>query len=133
MNNRQKKKLEKNIKALLLCNAITELDKNLFQKSNPHYKAKIKKYPIHEMITVKRMGNNIKFEVRENEYHHNIAHFHITIRGKGSGSYRIDDLSPIKSDLEHSSEKKVLEWARENRQLLVDIWNEYHGHRITVA
>ena len=78
------------------------------------------------------LNNNIKFEVRSNEGHHNVAHFHITVKGEGQGSYRIDNLQPIVSDIDTKTEKIVLKWAEENRQLLVDIWNKYHGNRITV-
>ena len=79
------------------------------------------------------MGNNIKFEIRSDESHHNVPHFHISIRGAGSGSYRIDNLEPIHSNIEKSKEKMLLEWAKQHQQELVNIWNEFHGYRITVA
>lgn len=132
------KKIKVPTKRLLLLQlkaAIIVLDKELFTR--PRVRYTVRKKPLnlgyHELITVGRINNNIKFEVRDNEHHHNVAHFHVTIRGKGSGSYRIDDLTAIQSDLSNSDEKIVLEWAKANKQILTNIWNEYHGYRIIVA
>jgi len=115
--------------------AITTLSNDLVGPSRKPYRITVRKlHPVeHELVTVGKLGNNIKFEVRSAEEHHNEAHFHITIRGQGSGSYKINDFSPLKSNIPITTEKKLLDWARENQQLLVDTWNEYHGHRITIA
>ena len=43
-----------------------------------------------------------------------------------SGAYVIDSPLP-KKDL-----NKILLWAHTNRDLLVEVWNEFHGHRILV-
>jgi len=132
-------KLKTNDTANILIANIYELDKLLGFKRTAH---KRKPYrltkkaittPEHNSITVGRMGNNIKFEIRSEESHHNVAHFHISIRGAGSGSYRIDNLEPIHSNIEKSKEKMLLEWAKQHQQELVNIWNEFHGYRITVA
>ena len=115
--------------------AITNLSDDLGGKSKMPYKVTVRKIlPIEtDLLTVGKINNNIKFEVREKEPHHNEAHFHITIRGEGSGSYKISDFSAIESNIPSKTEKKLLAWAQENRQLLVDTWNEFHGYRITVA
>ena len=115
--------------------AITDLSVDLGGRSQKPYKVTIRKIPPVEtdLVTVGKINNNIKFEVREKEPHHNEAHFHITIRGEGSGSYRISDFSAIETNIPGKTEKKLLAWAQENRQTLVDTWNEFHGYRITVA
>lgn len=115
--------------------AITALSNDLGDRSKKTYKVTIRKIPPVEtdLVTVGTINNNIKFEVREKESHHNEAHFHITIRGEGSGSYRISDFSAIETNIPGKTEKKLLAWAQENRQTLVDTWNEFHGYRITVA
>lgn len=115
--------------------AVTKLSCDLSGDSNMPYKVYVHKIRPVEVgiVTVGQMNNNVKFEVREKEAHHNEAHFHITIRGKGSGSYRISDFSAIESSISRKTEKGLLAWAQENKQLLVDTWNEFHGHRITVA
>ena len=115
--------------------AITDLSDNLGGRSQKPYKVTVRKIPPAEtdLVTVGKINNNIKFEVREKELHHNEAHFHITIRGEGSGSHRISDFSAIETNIPGKTEKKLLAWAQENRQTLVDTWNEFHGYRITVA
>lgn len=124
-----------NIKYLLLSSVI-HLDRELGFKANIRkYRVKVLPLNIPELTsqTVGKLNNNIKFEVRSKEGHHNVAHFHITIKGEGQGSYRIDNLQPIVSDIDTKTEKIVLKWAEENRQLLVNTWNHYHGQRITVS
>ena len=108
--------------------AITDLSVDLGGRSQKPYKVTIRKIPPVEtdLVTVGKINNNIKFEVREKEPHHNEAHFHITIRGEGSGSYRISDFSAIETNIPGKTEKKLLAWAQENRQTLVYTWNEFH-------
>ena len=122
---------------LSLLSCITELDGKIRTIRSPlkKYKISVKSLylPEHNVQTVGRLNNNIKFEVRSNENHHNVAHFHITIRGKGEGSYRIDSLEPIESNIDSKTEKLVLEWAIKHRDILVSTWNEFHGYRITVS
>ena len=119
--------------------SICELEKILGFKSDSHHKkpyhisVKPIHFPEHNQITIGRIGNNIKFEVRSEESHHNTAHFHITICGAGSGSYRIDNLEPITTNINSSTEKELLKWASHHRQELVKVWNKFHGYRITVA
>ena len=115
--------------------AVVTLSNDLGGRNKKPYKVSVRKIlPVEtELVTVGTINNNIKFEVREKESPHNEAHFHITIRGEGSGSYRISDLSVIESNISRRTEKKLLEWAQENRQILVDTWNEFHGFRVTVA
>ena len=119
------------ITLLKLKAAVTDLSDDLGGRSKQPYKVTIRKIrPVEiDIVTVGKINNNIRFEVP----HHNEAHFHITIRGKGSGSYRISDFSAIESNISSKTEKKLLAWAQENRQILVDTWNEFHGYRITVA
>ncbi|MDY5252784.1 MAG: DUF4160 domain-containing protein [Erysipelotrichaceae bacterium] len=117
-----------------LRSAVVTLSNNLGDRDKKPYKVSVRKIlPIEtDLVTVGTLNNNIKFEVREKESSHNVAHFHITIRGEGGGSYRISDFSVIESNIPKRTEKKLLEWARENRQILVDTWNEFHGFRVVV-
>lgn len=131
-----KVKLDKKYTTLfLLKNAISNLSQSIGEDSGIPYKVTLRKISLVEtdLITVGKPNNNIKFEVREKESHHNEAHFHITVRGEGSGSYRISDFTAIETDIPRKTEKKLLAWAQENRQTLVDTWNQFHGYRITVA
>lgn len=120
---------------LRLKSAITDLSDESGDSTKKPYKVTVRKIPPVEtdLVTVGKINNTIKFEVREKESHHNEAHFHITIRGQGSGSYRISDFTAIESNIPRKVEKQLLEWAQENRQTLIDTWNEFHGYRITVA
>ena len=126
---------KEHITLLLLKDAVSTLSKSIGDDSKTPYKVTIRKIsPVEtNLVTVGKLNNNIKFEVREKEAHHNEAHFHITIRGEGSGSYRISDFTAIETDIPRKTEKKLLAWAQENRQTLVDTWNQFHGYRITVA
>lgn len=119
---------------LQLVAVITALSNYLVGSSRKPYRINVRKIPLveREAKSVGKIENNIKFEVRSSEAHHNEAHFHITIRGQGSGSYRISDLSPIKTNIPKTIEKKLIAWAQEKRQILVDTWNEYHGHIVSV-
>ncbi len=104
---------------LRLKSAITDLSDELGDSTKKPYKVTVRKIPPVEtdLVTVGKINNTIKFEVREKESHHNEAHFHITIRGQGSGSYRISDFTAIESNIPRKVEKQLLEWAQENRQL----------------
>ena len=126
---------KKHLTLVLLKDAVSTLSKSIGDDSGTPYKVTLRKISPAEtdLITVGKPNNNIKFEVREKESHHNEAHFHITIRGEGSGSYRISDFTAIETDIPSKTEKKLLAWAQENRQTLVDTWNQFHGYRITVA
>jgi hypothetical protein len=121
---------------LKLVGSARELDMLIFGKDDGKYKITIyKAFPFeHDAVTIKpQMSNNIKIEVRASEPQHNHAHFHVTVRGKGDGSYRIDNLQPIESNLSSADEKIIIAWAVKNRQLLIDTWNQFHGYRISVA
>ena len=104
---------------LRLKSAITDLSDELGDSTKKPYKVTVRKIPPVEtdLVTVGKINNNIKFEVREKESHHNEAHFHITIKGQGSGNYRISDFTAIESNIPRKVEKQLLEWAQENRQL----------------
>ena len=120
----------------MLLSSVIRLDRELGFKANIRkYRVKVLplNIPEHTSQTVGKLNNNIKFEVRSNEGHHNVAHFHITVKGEGQGSYRIDNLQPIVSNIDTRTEKIVLKWTEENRQLLVNTWNHYHGRRIMVS
>lgn len=115
--------------------SIISLDRALFVKPiSTKYKISVKdaRIPERNLVVVGKLRNNIKFEVRAAEQCHSIAHFHVEIRGKGSGSYQISDLEPIVTNLSKSDEKVVLEWAKQNRETLVDTWNAFNGYRVTV-
>ena len=86
---------------LRLKSAITDLSDELGDSTKKPYKVTVRKIPPVEtdLVTVGKINNTIKFEVREKESHHNEAHFHITIRGQGSGSYRISDFTAIESNI----------------------------------
>ena len=132
---RQTEKIHRLYIAIRLQMGINQLDKQLFNQGYKRYSVKFLRFLNFsaEIVTVGWLNNNIKFEVREIEPNHNEAHFHITIRGKGSGTYRISDLSPIKSNLRRLDEKIVLQWAHEHRGILVDTWNQFHGYRVVVS
>ena len=120
---------------LKLNNAVSELSKELGDERDKPYIVSTKRlFPgQRELVTIGTLNNKVKFEVREKEAHHNEPHFHITIKGEGSGCYRISDFTAIKTNIPRSTEKKLLEWARNNRQILVDTWNEFNGYRVTVS
>lgn len=118
-----------------LGNAVTQLDDTLFGRSKKKYTISIKKLrPFYFEKKTWHMKNNNKiyFEVRSKENNHNEPHFHITIAGEGSGSYRISDFVALESSIPRSTEKKLLKWAEENRNTLVATWNELHGNRVIV-
>lgn len=126
---------KKRLLVLMLGIQVSMLSERISGPGRRPYKVKVRRTMPYEPLVreVGRLRNNIKFEIRAAERHHNVAHFHVTIRGGGSGSYRIDNLSALESDIAGAREKEILAWAAENQQLLKDIWNEFHGERITVS
>lgn len=135
MNYTKKKLRKETIILLQLRRAIIELSNELAGTSNEqNYKIKVQKIlPVEQdLVTVAYLNKKVKFEVREKEAHHNIPHFHITIKNEGDGSYKISDLTPIKSTIPRKTERKLLIWAEKNRQILVDTWNKFHGYRVMV-
>lgn len=118
-----------------LANAVTQLDDMLFGKGKKKYTVSIKKIlPFSFVKQTWHMKNNIKitFEVRPREQNHKEPHFHITIAGEGSGSYRISDFVALESSIPRKTEKELLKWAQENRSTLVSTWNKMHGNRVAV-
>lgn len=132
MNSRQRKK------ALCSCLAINVeiLNRKLYGEKKYKTRYKVSTTPLHIPMCNRKaicyLDGKIKIEIRAAEEHHNVAHFHVTKPGEGSGSYRIDNLSRLQSSLRPSTERTILKWASENQQLLKQVWNEYHGKRIYV-
>lgn len=76
-------------------------------------------------------GYRIEIRSRREE-HHNYVHFHVVKGTDGMASIRIDALEVSESSLPRKDLNKILEWAREYRDILVTTWNEFHGYRIIV-
>lgn len=127
MNRRKKKKLKREILLKLLEASVKELD------GEGHYTARVVHNPSVELKTIFSI-NGYRIEIRTSrETNHKYAHFHV-VKGKNEGmaSIRIDDLTVLKSSLPKKDLRRILEWAQEKRDLLVRVWNEFHGSRIIV-
>lgn len=98
------------------------------------YKFSCKRIPSAEwnIQTVGRI-NSLKIEVRNSEKPHNLPHFHVTAPGKIDAVYTINPIAFYKGEIDGKSNKKILEWAEQNRDTLVKMWNDYHGYRIKVS
>lgn len=93
---------------------------------------KIKAYNI-ERNTVGRI-KSLKIEVRSSERPHNLAHFHVTSPGRGIDAvYTLDPIEYFKGEIDSKSNKMVLKWAEENKDVLINMWNDFHGYRIKVS
>lgn len=127
MNQRQLKKIRKKILLLALAQSVSALD-----EKEHKYNARALAIPSKELKTLTHIGS-YRIEIRSSrEEKHNYAHFHVVKGNEGMASIRIDDLTVIDSTLPKKDLNKILLWAHANRDLLVEVWNEFHGHRILV-
>lgn len=68
--------------------------------------------------------NNIDIRIYFNDTRgHNLPHFHADGPDESS-VFSIPGLKELAGDLRSKDVKKVLEWAEENVDLLIDVWNE---------
>lgn len=127
MNYRQNKKNKRKLLLALLSACVSSLD-----ESGGKYNARALHVPSTEVRTLKQM-NGYRIEIRSSrEDVHNYAHFHVVKGTDGMASIRIDNLEVIKTSLPNKDLKRVLEWAEVHRNILVEVWNEFHGYRILV-
>lgn len=106
----------------------------IYKKKRFSYKYFIKKIPQCEWNkqTV-GMINKLKIEVRSSEKPHNLPHFHVTAPGKVDAVYTIEPLAYYEGHVDGKSNKAILQWAQINRDILVKMWNDFHGYRIKVS
>lgn len=98
------------------------------------YKFSCKRIPSAEWnIQTAGRINSLKIEVRSSEKPHNLPHFHVTAPGKIDAVYTIDPIAFYEGEIDGKSNEKILEWAEQNRDTLVEMWNDYHGYRIKVS
>ncbi len=99
-----------------------------------NYKFSCKRIPSAEWnIQTAGRINSLKIEVRSSEKPHNLPHFHVTAPGKIDAVYTINPIAFYEGEIDGKSNKKILEWAEQNRDILVEMWNDYHGYRIKVS
>lgn len=130
---RIRSKQKRRILLTLLEVSASKLDESLFGQKGNKYTARVRAKYSHELTTILRCNNNIIVEIREKENGHNRPHFHITIRGAGDASYAIDTLERIVGEIDSKVEKKILQWAAENKKLLKTEWESFHGSTISVT
>lgn len=119
---------------IILKESTINLYKELTGKKKHRCKYSIKR--IHkynwDLVTVDKV-DNMKIEVREAENGHKIPHFHVTLKSKQIDAvYKIDPIEFYIGEIDSKSNKSIKKWAEINRDVLVDMWNEFHGHRIRV-
>lgn len=71
-------------------------------------------------------GLGYKFEIRFNESHHNLAHFHLN-NADESASLTIPDADIYKGKLKN--EKKAVSWSLQHMDRIVELWNKYHPEK----
>lgn len=127
MKNRIQKKQMRGTYLRLLEYAVGMLGENRVR-----YHARVLRTSSWERRTLKCI-NGYRIEIRSSrEEKHNYAHFHVVKGMDGMASIRIDTLQVLESSLAPKDLKKILDWAKNNRELLVSVWNEFHGYRIIV-
>ena len=72
-------------------------------------------------------GLGYKFEVRFNEGHHNLPHFHLS-NTEESASLSIPDADIIEGKLKN--EQKAISWSLQNMNKIVELWNKYHQEKL---
>ena len=73
--------------------------------------------------------SNIEVRIYFNDTkQHNLPHFHADGPDRSS-VFAIDSLDEIGGDLRNKEVKKVQAWAKENIDLLIDIWNDCNPDR----
>lgn len=104
------------------------------KKKYGKYKFIVKQIPTSEwnLQTAGRI-KSLKIEVRNSEKPHNLPHFHVTAPGKADAVYTISPVAFYKGEISGKDNKAVIEWAEKNREVLVEMWNDYHGYRIKVS
>ena len=119
----------------VLASSTVSLYNELFgKKKYSSYRFLVKRIPKAEwnVQTVGRI-NSIKIEVRSSEKPHNLPHFHVTAPGKIDAVYTISPLAFYEGEISGKDNKAVLKWAEKNREILVDMWNDFHGYRIKIS
>ena len=103
-------------------------------KKYRRYKITIKRIQKSEwdLQTVGRI-KALKIEVRSSEKPHNLPHFHVTSPGKIDAFYTISPVAFYKGKISGNDNKAVIELAEANRDMLVNMWNDFHGYRIKVS
>lgn len=97
------------------------------------YKQKILKEHLEELGIIEVWNKNsfyigdtgYKFEIRFNEGHHNIAHFHVT-NVNYSASISIPDGDVIVGKLPFDMEKRIVSWGLRNMSQIIELWNKEH-------
>ena len=68
----------------------------------------------------------LKFEIRTKENGHNEPHFHVET-SDFAASYSINTYNCLSGTFPSRIEKQIIKWAKKNHEMLVEIWNSYHG------
>lgn len=71
-------------------------------------------------------GLGYKFEIRFNEGHHNLAHFHLS-NADESISLSIPDADILEGELKNV--KKAVSWSLQNMDRIVELWNKHHPEK----
>lgn len=74
---------------------------------------------------IDRQGS-LKFEIRTKENGHNEPHFHVETNDF-KASYSINTFERVAGAFPSRIEKQIITWAKKNHDMLVEIWNSYHG------
>lgn len=130
------KKKEQKILFAKLSFAVSQLNSLLGGNSNGTYKAHIKLRPFDAFIQTFYPGQNkkIRVEIRTREDNHQCAHFHISLTGENqSASYRIDNFEKLSGNIPLTVEKKILQWAYWQKDLLKVTWEKCHGKAVVIA
>jgi hypothetical protein len=69
-----------------------------------------------------------KVEVRPGPREHAPPHFHI-VSTESDASFNIESLEPMKGKLPRHA-RDALDWAKENKAHLMEMWNELHKPRL---
>lgn len=126
---KRNEKIEMKITTGLLANSLNVAKRGLRYKISIH---RIRSYE----ATLNTIKNDIgmKIEVRNTEGNHKTPHFHVSSKSKDIDVvYKIDPIELYIGTVDSKTDKKIIEWAEHNRNILVDMWNDYHGYRIYVS
>ena len=72
-----------------------------------------------EFLIARRGG--IKLDIRQ-EKNHKIPHFHILYKQEHNASYKINPIEKLTGDMPKKYEKRVLSWAKDNKEHLSKAW-----------
>ena len=126
MNKRLTKKKKQELLLKILANKVSELDED-----GGKYKARKLHKSFSELKTINRI-NGYRIEIRPREEKHNYAHFHVVKGSDGMASIRIDTLEVLESSLPETILKRIIVWTQNNKQILMETWNEFHEYRVIV-